>query len=190
MTYQSISIFIDSQATIKALCANWFKSALALECWEKLNKISESNHIWLTWVPSHQDIMGKERADYLAKTGASKALLGAEPAIGTPQSHTKHIIKKLRNERFINHWQNLTSCRQARNCIRISAKNSTFLKNISRTRLKKYVGVTTGHYGFNKHLTTIGKRSDPGCDLCGFHTDSAEHFMCNCPAFINKRRLT
>jgi len=66
--------------------------------------------------------------------------------------------------------------------------SSKFLLNISRTRLKKYAGIVTGHFGFNKHLTTIRKRTDPSCDLCGEHMETAEHFFCNCPAFITARR--
>ena len=52
----------------------------------------------------------------------------------------------------------------------------------------KVRNTTTGHYGFNKHLHTIGKRTDPSCELCGEHMDTAEHFLCYCPAFVTARR--
>lgn len=89
---------------------------------------------------------------------------------------------------FSSYWNSLPSCRQAKNCIRINKKISKYIINLSRTRLKKLTGVLTGHFEFNKHLTTIGKRTDPSCDLCGEHIDTAEHFLCNCPAFIYARR--
>lgn len=43
----------------------------------------------------------------------------------------------------------------------------------------------TGHFDFNKHLTTIAQ--DSGCELCGEHIDSADHYFCRCPAFISSR---
>lgn len=115
-------------------------------------------------------------------------LIGPEPAQGVPPSLTKRIINKRKEESFLAHWTNTPNCRQAKNCIRIDKKSSKFLINISRTRLKTYTGVTTGHFGFNKHLTTLGKRTDSSCELCGDQQDTAEHFLCYCPAFIINRR--
>lgn len=88
----------------------------------------------------------------------------------------------------IEYWQNAPGCRQSKNCIKICKKKAKYLINISRTRLKIYTGVMTEHYGFNKQLVTIGKRTNPSCELCDYHTDSAEHYLCNCPAFIHSRR--
>ena len=106
----------------------------------------------------------------------------------TQFSNIRRKILNIRQNMFVWHWNNLTSCRQAKNCIRIDKKTSKFLLNISRTRLKKYVGTTTGHFGFNKHLTTLGKRLDSSCDQCGEHLETAEHFLCNCSPFIMARR--
>lgn len=114
--------------------------------------------------------------------------VGPEPILNTPISQKNRLIKALSDMKFLTHWDTMQGCRQAKNCIRINRKHSKFLINISRTRLKTYTGVMTGHFGFNKHLTTIGRRSDPGCDLCGEHMETAEHFLCNCPAFITNRR--
>ncbi len=108
--------------------------------------------------------------------------------MGIPHSFFKQTISAIRDKKFDRYWSNLQSCRQARNCIRISKRNAKFLLNVSRTRLKVYTGVITGHFGFNRHLATIRKREDPSCDLCGFHSDTAEHFLCNCPAFIKSRQ--
>lgn len=114
--------------------------------------------------------------------------IGPEPINGTPHSHIKQTVRTIREREFKKYWLNLPSGRQSKNCIRISKKNAKFLLNVSRTRLKIYTGIMTGHYGFNKHLTLIRKRADPSCDFCDFHSDTAEHFLCNCPAFINSRR--
>lgn len=127
-------------------------------------------------------------SDMLAKEAAQSTPIGPEPILNIPLSHNKRRIKDLRDSKCISHWHSVPGCRQAKNCISINRKTSKYLINISRTRLKIYTGVITGHYGFNKHLTTIGLRTDPSCDLCGELIDSAEHFLCNCPAFITNRR--
>lgn len=188
ITNKTIFICTDSQAILKALASPIFTSATTLDTWEALNKIALSNKVNLLWVPSHSGIKGNEKADELAKNGAKSSLRGPEPSMSIPFSYHKLKITNLLEEASYNHWTNTPNCRQAKNCIRINKKNSKFLINLSRTRLKIYTGVMTGHYGFNKHLTTIGKRNDPSCELCGFHTDTAEHYLCHCPAYCTGRR--
>lgn len=41
-----------------------------------------------------------------------------------------------------------------------------------------------GHFDFNKHLTNIEKLQDSGCDLCEEHIYSADHYVCQCPVFL------
>ncbi len=187
MTNEIISIHTDSQAVIKALSSNKFSSALTLECWESLNELSHSNEVNVIWVPGHTEIPGNEKADELARKGALSKPMGPEPIVGTPYSNIKFNIKIHRTLRFSNHWLSQEGCRQAKNNISLNKKHSKFLINISRIRLKVYAGVMTGHFDFNKHLTNLGKRQDPGCDLCGGSIDSADHYLCRCPAFISSR---
>ena len=183
-----IFICSDSQGALKALSSHKFNSALALETWEALKNLAQLNRVDLIWVPGHSNIEGNEKADALAKIGAQTTPIGPEPTIGTPHSTIRQKVKIIREKAFESHWTNTPGCRQAKSCIKINKKHSKYLINLSRTRLKIFTGVVTGHFGFNKHLTTIGKRTDPSCDLCGEHMDTAEHYLCNCPAFITKRR--
>ncbi len=68
MINEKILIHTDSQAEIKALNSNKFSSALTLECWESLNKLSHSNEVNVIWVPDHTGVPGnKKRVDWRGK---------------------------------------------------------------------------------------------------------------------------
>ena len=44
------------------------------------------------WVPGHEDILGNERANELAKKGADTPFTGPEPVLGLPYSVVKRAI--------------------------------------------------------------------------------------------------
>ena len=75
-------IFTDSQLAIRALINPKITSAIVLECYENLNTTSQTAKAKLLWVPGHSGIEGNEKADKLAKLGASSTPIGPEPIFG------------------------------------------------------------------------------------------------------------
>lgn len=187
ITNKSISIYTDSQSAIDALSSHKIKSSLVLECWNALNKLTNSNTIQVIWVPGHSGIQGNEKADELARLATLMNHIGPEPLVGLTSSTINRKIKELANKNFMKYWNDQPGCKDSKNNITLNKKYSKYLINLSRTRLKVYTGIMTGHFELNKHLATIGKRDNPGCDLCGEHIESAEHYLCHCPAFISSR---
>jgi ribonuclease HI len=67
---RNIYIISESQAAIKALSKYQITSKLVWECHESHMQLARQNRVQLVWAPGHEGIVGKEIADYLAKTGS------------------------------------------------------------------------------------------------------------------------
>ena len=96
------------------------------------------------------------------------------------------LVTKWNRKSFISHWNSIDYARQSKSCIRINAKNSKYLLSLSRKNLSRLTSILTGHCLLNKHLHTIRLSNSPLCDKCG-DVESAEHFLCKCPAYISAR---
>jgi len=79
---KEIAILSDTQAAIKALSSSNINSMMVLECLGKFNDLGRNNKVTFLWVPGHVGVEGNEKADILARKGASAPLIGPEPFWG------------------------------------------------------------------------------------------------------------
>ena len=94
---QGVWILTDSESSIERLQQGPGAQvdALADEVWELLANISKNRKIALQWIPGHRDIDGNERADQLAKEGASLNQGGITLDFMTVKAAVKlHVRKK------------------------------------------------------------------------------------------------
>ena len=181
-----ISICSDSQSSLKAISAYKIYSSQVLECRDYVQKLASNNQVSLIWVPGHSNIQGNEIAIDLARSGAESVPPSPKPCAKVTSSFLKNHIIKWKRITFFNHWNSIEHARQSKNCIKINAKNTKYILSLSRKNIRRMTGILTGHCPLNKHLHTIGLSNSPLCTNCG-DVESAEHFLCKCPAYISAR---
>ena len=158
------------------------------ECIGLLNAIGDCNTITLKWVRGHIGTLGNEVADDLAKAGAMAKFVGPEPAVGVSPAVVLSSIRGISTSKHDRHWQELDSCRQAKEFgIVRNPKKARLLLKLSRVNLRAAMCLLTGHGGFNKHLTVMGLSDSSTCPLCGQEEDTSAHLLCKCEAVHHKR---
>jgi ribonuclease HI len=177
-----IVICTDSQLAIHSLQSYKIDSALTLECLALMREFSEP--LTIVWVPSHSGVPGNETADHLARLGSAKKFVGPEPCLGLD----RHYFKKQTNQwllrEHVNHWQSLTSCRDAKlYFVTPNVSVSKYLLNLDRSKLSSLVRALSGHCRFNYHMSKLGLASNPLCPQCESDADTPYHLICLCPYY-------
>ena len=105
--YQEKQIFIlsDSQAALKALLSHVITSKLVWECLQLLNTLGNQNKVTLVWVPGHKGIEGNEKADQLARKGATTTFVGPEPALGVTKSCIRGVVSQWMLKEHQKRWE-------------------------------------------------------------------------------------
>ena len=133
-------------------------------------------------MPRHKGISGNERADELARLGASSPQANTQASMDT----AKHIIKQNKRDIWMKQWTDSDKGRALYK--HMTAPN----KSDSINKLKRQEQVTifrlrTNHIQLNKHLTRIGVKTNPGCPLCPCPEESVAHHLFQCPALDDLR---
>ena len=114
---KNIAICSDSQASLKALAKDEIKSKIVFECSSKLKELASKNKVTLIWVPGHHGKEGNEKADELAKKGATMKLIGPEPFCGLPSNICKFEKKDWLYKAAVDYWANAPKMKYAKQMI-------------------------------------------------------------------------
>jgi ribonuclease HI len=88
-----VSIFSDSQASLKALQAAKTTSPLVRQCQKALPDISIRHTVGLYWDLEHAGVRGNEIADKSTRDGSVQKFVGPEPFLGVSRKNIRRKIK-------------------------------------------------------------------------------------------------
>ena len=128
-------------------------------------------------------------ADDLARAGSSKTPIGPGPLLPLSKGWAKGKVSDWSRKEHVMHWSGLRNCRQSKEFLREPLKeaDSRKLLELKRPILRKLIGVITGHFYFNQHLSNMRLVNDPVCIRCHEDRDTAYHLVCLCPRLANRR---
>ncbi|XP_017890453.1 uncharacterized protein LOC108631211 [Ceratina calcarata] len=162
---ENIIIFTDSESTVKTMERSSFKSAIALECCDTLNKLALVNRkVILSWCPGHRGVAGNEEADRLAKLVVKEGRPGVEPWLPVSYAGFKSELKRFSLSRLINRWSGTTNCRQGKEMIgEINVGKAKMILRMNRADVRILTYVLTGHAPLRYHLFRMGVRDSGHC---------------------------
>ena len=152
---ETLTIYSDSQAAVKALHGCETKSELVFKTFEALNRTSDllGIKIIIRWVKGHAGHLGNELADKNANIGR----VNTDYRVIDPPKITFKKVKFIINSGLIQlwntRWVTATDTRQTREWFPtgVNAPLSAQLVMEKRTKLSKYIILMSGHNYMRRH---------------------------------------
>ena len=144
----------------------------------KANLLNKSGWtIAFQWIPSHCDVPGNEKADYLAKQGCH---LEQPPTNVTCSQAVSKIICSARSHVRQTHEIN------ARGKLWESLLKNRIPMNLHRGTFAANFRISTGHDYLNGHLHRIGVKESPACPLCSTGEIMTFTHLTSCASLANE----
>ena len=178
-------IFSDSLSVLQTLDDQNYSTKvirnLALEISNFIEKFNIT--LYLQWIPSHCGIPGNERADTLAKRGASML----QPERSVSQSTVKKILKSNNTIEWHNRWAQSDKGRVMFNHVTVPNRKDP-INQLKRNEQVVIFRLRTNHIQLNAHLSRITKDHHPACPLCAYREETVQHFLFDCPPLHDLRK--
>ncbi|XP_046802053.1 uncharacterized protein LOC124418763 [Lucilia cuprina] len=160
-----VTVYVDSQAALKALKCHVVHSRLVSSCRDAIRELTGMFKIKLCWVPGRCNIQCNEIADELARQGSD-----LDNNSGNLLSATTIVSKAL--------WP------------RLNAKASRTLLGLDRRSIRIIVGEKTGHCAIGAFLGNWVFNTQEFCRLCEDEEEleTVDHILCDCPGAQSLRR--
>ena len=185
-----IKIFIDSQSAILAAGGPDTSSVTVQQTIDSLNQLaSKAISVTLVWIPAHRGHRGNERADELAKMGASTTDADKLLRIPMPPAVVRQTINKAVYGLWTQEWSSQPAANHSRGFYDAPCPNKAkHVYKLSRLELGRFVRIISGHNNLNFFQTKIGLWGDPLCRFCGEGLETITHLLTSCPCFYAERR--
>jgi ribonuclease HI len=183
------TIFVDNQASLKALNKYEIASTETHDAKTALNEAGLLGSITLRWIKAHVGYAGNEEADILAKEGSQlscelKNFGGTRISRGA----CKGVIKAHIQARWESMWYQRKDCRQTKIFVKEpDAKMSKALMDTSRENYGRLIRWVTGHNHLKRQNTIIDGEGSKYCRHCESEPETSGHIITSCEAFCKER---
>ncbi|XP_044262788.1 uncharacterized protein LOC123010152 [Tribolium madens] len=190
----SIMLTSEEQSTKPDICIytdgskNNTGSGSGIYSEDLLAELAKENVDELAWVKGHDGNPGNEEADKLARFGSERPTSGPTPNVALATTTFRAMIKQ---DTLCKHT---ARCKKTEGCMQSKAamakpcmKRAKYCLDLSRDKLRRLIGIWTGHCRLNQHLQKMGAVDDPTCRGCLEDDESARHVLCYCPALASTR---
>ena len=186
-----VKIFIDSQATLRALSKPAINSKCIKATISAVNQLAEQcRGVTLAWIRAHKGHPGNERADKLAKEGATNTDGSEITHCHRPQATIKREIKDHIYATWAQEWQTDPRARHTRSFYSTpSPRKAKYVYGLARLELGRLVRIITGHNNLNFFQTKIGLWGDPECRFCHEGPETITHLLAYCPLLTRTEEI-
>lgn len=183
-------INLDRCSTIKAVMGHKVRSKLAIDCISCMNELAETREVKLNWTSAESASVGAKTAKQLANEALREGNMFIGPCPVIPNVDFKSIREDWLGNKAVSSWLSSPTGDHARRFLPVpSHKLTKKLMSLKKIDTRLIVGIITGHTTLvNAYKHRIGLRDDPLCDRCNMGEETAEHFICWCPAWETARK--
>ena len=173
--FQSVLFLTDSQSALSILSSapSYLLPESLWNIWSLASSLSNNTILSFQWVPGCAGLPGNEKADLLAKAGASLPT----DAIPCP---LPPVVAKVCYSQYHN-WRRHISHSHLNFQVREVSSEELLLSRPIRCELSRLC--CHGHSLLSSsYLHRIGRKKNSACSACGHPLQDLNHFLLDCPA--------
>ena len=175
--FQSVLFLTDSQSALSILYSapSYLLPESLWNVWSLASSLSNNTTLSFQWVPGHgyAGLPGNEKADFLAKTGASL------PTDAIP-SPLPPVIAKVRYSQYRNWRRHISHSHLNFQVPEVSSEELLLSRSI-RSELSRLC--CHGHnLLLSSYLHRISRKENSDCSVCGHPIQDLNHLLLDCPA--------